>query len=168
MKKNDGFSNYDGPPVCRFGPGGDFVTDWPVGTTGKVSNTSRRPIGSVLKAIAKMLDVVITEELLNSSTIEKINLAINGKSEISNMENELDLDKSDESNASPVSGPKAHRQLQEEPMLFDNASGVSEPFGHKPNHGVRTHRRAKRKKTSFGQPWQGSLFEPYSQSSKVA
>lgn len=164
MKKNNGFSNYDGPPVCRFGPGGDFVTDWP----GKVSNVSRRPIGSVLKAIAKMLDVVITEELLKSSTIEKINLAINGSNLTIDSENEIDINKSDESNASPVSGPKAHRQLQKEPMLFDNAAGIGGPVGHKPNHSVRTHRRAKRKKAAFSQPWQGSLFESYSQSSKVA
>ena len=48
MKKNNRFSNYDGPPVCRFGPGGDFVTDWPVGATGKVLNTSHRDRKSVV------------------------------------------------------------------------------------------------------------------------
>jgi|GEM_PF-3566838 len=175
MDKNERFYSDPNLPICRFGPGGDFVTDWPVGTAGKVSKASRRPIGTVLKAIAKMLDAVITEELLNSSTIEKINLAINGeseisnfKSQISNMENKIDVNKSDESNASTTAGIEAGGQLQTQPMLFDNASGTGTIAGNKQNIHIRTHRRVKRKKTAFSQPWQGSLFESYSQSSKVA
>ncbi len=171
MDKNERFLNDENFPVCRFGPGGDFVTDWPY----TVPKKPRRPIASLLKTIAKMLDVVITEELLNSSTIEKINLAINGefeisnlKSQISNMENEIDVNKSDESNAPATSGIKTGGQLQAQPMLFDNASGIVRPAGHKPNNGVRAHRRVKRKRTAFSQPWQGSLFESYPQSAKVA
>jgi hypothetical protein len=164
MDKNERFLNEENFPVCRFGPGGDFVTDWPY----TVSKKLRRPIASLLKTIAKMLDAVITEELLNSSTLEKINLAINGSNLTIDSENEIDADKSDESNAPAASGIKAGGQLQTQPMLFDNASGIGGPAGHKPNHSVRAHRRVKRKRTAFSQPWQGSLFESYPQSAKVA
>ena len=122
MDKNKRFNNDKNFPVCRFGPGGDFVEDyWPDKTESKVS---RQPIGSVLKAIGKMLDAVIAEELLQNSTIEKINLAINGAQLTADLENEIDIDKSVESDAPPVAGLEADRQLQKEPLLFDNASGV--------------------------------------------
>ena len=174
MDKNKRFSNDENFPVCRFGPGGDFVQDyWP---DKKASKASRQPIGSLLKAIAKMLDVVITEELLQSSTIEKINLAINGAQLTADLENEIDINKSvygeqgrtNESDASPVTGLEANQHLQKEPMLFDNASGTGAVAGHKPTDGIRARRGTKRKRTAFSAPWQGSLFEPYAQSTKVA
>jgi hypothetical protein len=172
MDKNKRFYNEDDTPVCRFGPGGDFFTDWP---DKKVSKVSRQPIGSVLKAIAKMLDTVITEELLQNSTLEKINLAVNGeseisnfKSQISNMEDKIDTDKSIEPDAPTITGPEADRQLPKEPMLFDNASGTIAGTGHKSNNSIRAHRRPKRKRIAFGTIRQGSLFEPHQESSKVA
>ena len=164
MNKNNRFNDEDFP-ICRFGPGGDFVTDWPYKVESKAS---RQPIGSALKAIAKMLDTVITEELLQSSTIEKINLAINGELLTADLEDEIDINKSNESDAPPVSSSETNRQLQKEPMLFDNASGAGGIIGHKQNHSIRTCRRPKRKKIAFGQSWQGSLFEPHDQSTKVA
>jgi hypothetical protein len=164
MDKNERFENEENFPVCRFGPGGDFVTDWPY----TVQKKPRRPISSLLKTIAKMLDAVITEELLNSSTIEKINLAINDTKLTADLENKIDLNKSDESNAPAASGIEVGGQLQTQQMLFDNASGTVRSAGHKPNHSVRAHRRIKRKRTAFSQPWQGSLFESYPQSAKVA
>jgi hypothetical protein len=173
MDKNKRFYNDDDTPVCRFGPGGDFFTDWP---DKKVSKVSRQPIGSVLKAIAKMLDTVITEELLQNSTLEKINLAVNGTLLSTDTEDKIDIDKSiygeqsrtNEPDASAITGPEADRQLPKEPMLFDNASGTVAGTGHKSNNSIRAHRRPKRKRIAFGTIRQGSLFEPHPESSKVA
>jgi len=165
MDKNKRFYNEDNTPVCRFGPGGDFFTDWP---DKKISKVSRQPIGSVLKAIAKMLDTVITEELLQNSTLEKINLAVNGALLSTNMEDKIDVNKSNEPDAPTITGPEADRQLPKEPMLFDNASGTIAGTGHKSNNSIRAHRRPKRKRIAFGTIRQGSLFEPHQESSKVA
>ena len=165
MDKNKRFYNDDDIPVCRFGPGGDFFTDWPDKKTSKVS---RQPIGSVLKAIAKMLDKVITSELLQDSVIEKINLAVNGESEISNMEDKIGTDKSIEPDAPAIAGLEANRKLPKEPMLFDNASGAGTIVRNKQNNSPRTCRRLKRKRITFGTIRQGSLFEPHPESSKVA
>lgn len=164
MDRSNSFYNED-TPICRFGPGGDYTTDWP---SEKTSKFARRPIGLVLKAIAKMLDTAITAELLQDSTIEKINLAIKNADLTINMEDEIDINKPDKSNAPPAPDTDADRKLSEEPMLFDNGTGVGQPAGHKQNNGVRPHRRAKRKRPAHSQSWQGSLFEPYPQSSKVA
>jgi hypothetical protein len=163
MDKFNSFYNED-IPVCRFGPGGDFFTDWPT----RVTKDSRQSLGSILTAIAKMLDTVITSKLLQDPVIEKINLAVNGAELTANMEDTIDVNKSDELDASAAPGIETHRKLSEEQMLFDNASGVGTIAGHKQNHGIRAHRRPKRKRTSFGTVRQGSLFEPYPESSKVA
>jgi len=163
MDKFNNFYNED-MPICRFGPGGDFFTDWPA----RVTKDSRRPIGSILAAITKMLDATITAELLQDSTIEKINLAVNGTELTANTENEFDINKSDEPDTSAAPGAQAGRKSSAEPMLFGNASGAGDIAGYKQNHGFRAHRRPKRKRPSFGTVRQGSLFEPYPQSSKVA
>lgn len=151
-------------PVCRFGPGGDFVQDWPAGA----AKDSRQPISSILAVIAKMLDTAITTELLQNSTIEKINLAIKNADLTVNMEDEIDVNKSDKPDAQTTPGTQTGRKLSEEPMLFDNDTGVVPVAGYKQNNCIRAHRRPKRKRTSFGASRQGSLFEPYPESSKVA
>ena len=107
-------------------------------------------------------------EVLQNSTLEKINLAINGAQLTADLENEIDIDKSIEFDAPSVAGLEADRQLQKEPLLFDNASGTGAIAGHKPADGIRARRGSKRKRSAFGTPWQGSLFEPYPQSAKVA
>ena len=167
MNKNSRFSNYDGFPLCRFGPGGDFVTNWPAGKS-KVSKASRRPIGTALNAIAKMLDTVIAEELLHNSTIEKINSAIHNAELNISMEDKSENDKSNGFNASSVSGLEAGGQLQTQPMLFDNSSGTGANIRNKQNFRIRAGRKSKRKSAAFSRSWQGSLFESHDQSAKVA
>jgi len=161
MNNEKRFSSDNDWPICRFGPGGNFINDWPYR---KTSKASRQPIGSVLKTIATMLDDVITEELLHSSTIEKISLAIQN----ADMEEKIDNDKSDKFDASPIAGTEANRMLQKEPMLFDNISGACGPTGYKSANSIRAYRRSKRKRPAFGQTWQGSLFDSHEQSAKVA
>jgi len=168
MEKKNGFLNDENLPLCRFGPGGQYVTNWP-GTAGnETSNASKRPISSVLNAISKMLDNVVSRELMQNSTVDKIYSAIQNSQLPDNLEYEIEFDKPNNINASSASGFEAGQQFQTQQMLFDNASGACQSFGHKPNNSVRAHHRPKRKRPAFGKPWQGSLFEPYQQSVKVA
>jgi hypothetical protein len=164
MENRNGFLNDGNVPLCRFGPGGGYVTNWPA----RVSKASKKPISSVLDTLAKMLDTVINEELLQNSTLLKINNAIQNAQLTDFTEDEVEYDKSNDVNTPSVSGFETGGQLQAQQMLFDNASGVSKPAGHKQNHSIRAHRRLKRKGSSFSRPWQGSLFESYQQSVKVA
>jgi len=161
MDERNSFSRM---PLCRFGPGGSYVNDWPA----RVSKTSSKPIGSVLDAISKMLDTVINEELMQNSTLEKINTAIQNAQLTDLTEDEIEYYKSNDNNAQTVSGSETGGQLTAEPMLFDNYAGVGQHSGNKQNNSIRTHRRIKRKRTAFSRTWQGTLFEPYVQSVKVA
>jgi hypothetical protein len=165
MENRNGFLNEANPPLCRFGPGGSYVTNWPAGT----SVASKKPIASVLDTISKMLDTVINEELLQNSTVEKIHAAIQNAQLPDFMEDEIEFDKSNDVNATTVSGLKTGGQFKKlQPMLFDYASGTCEHSGNKQNNSIRAHRRLKRKRPAFSRPWQGTLFEPYIQSVKVA
>ncbi len=164
MESRNGFLNDGNAPLCRFGPGGDYVKDWPTGTY----KAQQKPIGSVLSTIAKMLDTVIDEELMQNSTIAKIHSAIQNSKLPDLTEYEIEYEKSNDVNASSVSGVKISEQFSAEPMLFDNAAGAFGHSGNKQNDSVRAHRKPKRKRASFGRVWQGSLFDAHQQSAKVA
>jgi hypothetical protein len=164
MESRNGFLNDGNAPLCRFGPGGDYVKNWPAGTY----KAKQRPIGSVLDTIAKMLDTVISDELMANSTIEKIHSAIQNAQLSDSMEYEIEYEKSNHVNAAAVTGAKISEQFTAEPMLFDNAAGAFGHSGNKQNNGVRAHRKLKRKRPAFGRDWQGSLFDAHQQSVKVA
>ncbi len=164
MENRNGFLNDDNAPLCRFGPGGDYVTNWPAGTY----KPRQKPIASVLGTIAKMLDTAIDQELLAGKTVAKIYSAIQNAQLSDCMEYEVEYEKSNHVNAATAAGVKISKQLQTEPMLFDNNAGACGHSGNKQNHGIRTHRRLKRKRPAFGSAWQGSLFDAHQQSVKVA
>ena len=163
MDKFNRYFDENDIPVCRFGPGGDFVADWP-----PREKFPTDPISKILETIAKIIGTVITPELLQRSNADKINFALIDAEQILNTEDKIDFNQSDESDTKTVTSAQADRKLPQEPMLFDNDTGTGSIAGHKQNHGIRAHRRPKRKRTSFGTIRQGSLFEPYPQSSKVA
>ena len=150
-------------PVCRFGPGGDFVADWP-----PREKLSADPISKVLETIAKIIGTVITPELLQRSNADRISIALTDIEQAENMEDKIDFNQSDKSDTKTVTSAQADRKLPQEPMLFDNNTGAGAIAGHKQNNSIRAHRRPKRKRVSFRTIRQGSLFEPYPQSSKVA
>lgn len=164
MENRNGFLNDDSVPLCRFGPGGDYVSNWPAGSY----KTQQRPIASLLGTIAKMLDTVIDEELMSNATVEKIHSAIQNAQLSDSLEYEIEYEKPNHDNTATNAGVKISQQLQTEPMLFDNNAGACGHTWHKPHHSLRTHRRLKRKRPAFSRNWQGSLFDAHQQSIKVA
>ena len=161
-------------PVCRFGPGGDFVADWPprkklsADTTLHSTLRSTSPISKVLETIAKIIGTVIAPELLQRNNADKISIALTDIQQAENMEDKIDFNQSDKPDAQTVTSAQAYRKLPQEPMLFDNNTGAGTVAGHKQNNSIRAHRRPKRKRVSFGTIRQGSLFNLDSKSSKVA
>ena len=162
MDKFDSYNNDEKFPVCRFGPGGEFCEDWPMGVIG-VSN----PLGKVLGAIAKIIGVVTDGLAAGKNECENA-LVLPDAGQILNMEDEFGTDMSDASVAAANAVAKADRKLAQDPMLFDNHTGTGNIAGHKSNNRIRARRGAKRKRPSFGTVWQGSLFEHYGQSTQVA
>jgi hypothetical protein len=162
MKNFDNYNDDEKFPVCRFGPGGEYCDDWPVGAVG-VSD----PLGKVLGAIAKIIGAV-TDELTAGKNESENGLVLPDAGQILYMEDDFGTIMSDSSDTSTNAVAKADRKLACEPMLFDNHTGTGDIAGNKSNNRVRARRGAKRKRASFRTVWQGSLFEPHSQSAQVA
>lgn len=162
MDKFENYSDDKNYPLCRFGPGGSFVSDWPAGQT-----RTSDPIGKVLQTIAKFIGTV-TDELLTKDETAQNGFCLPEAIQLTDMEDEIDFSQSDKPDAQTAANAKTDRKLSKEKLLFDNDTGISKPAGNKQNHGVRTCRRAKRKRPSFSTVWQGSLFEPYIQSPTTA
>ena len=70
MKRNE--SNV---PLCRFGPGGDFVEDWPERAPEPVEPAAD-PLRKVLSTIARMIGATLAPELITE--VESANIVLTG------------------------------------------------------------------------------------------
>ena len=154
-------------PICRFGPGGDYVDDWPL----KIDYTPQidaGPIGKLLEHIACFMGVNV--EGLNdipngSETIELSTKQVKNKDDIKEPSHEPAM----ASNAQTNTNSANHSRYTEQPTLFYDSRPTRKSAGQKPKHSLRARRRTKRKRSSCqGSSWQGSLFETGPQSTKVA
>ncbi len=150
-------------PVCKFGPGGDYVTYWPKKKT--CSSESPGSVGKVLSSIAELLGISILPEMLKNSPPDS-NLQA-GDYDIK-MEERKSAAQSSFTDAKTAAGSSHSLGLSKEPMLFDNPSGVSAKTSSKQNYHIRTRRRVTRKRPAFIAPWQGTLFETNPTGTRVA
>lgn len=144
-------------PLCKFGPGGDFVAAWEPEPSER-PDVLARLLGSAVEAFAAAFglkrpgaDVPLSSNFCpNEPTVrhrEKPNDAI---------ENSTACDSTDatsvpaSANGSPFSG---------EPLLFPDLGRNGFRTKHKPKHRVRASRRVAKKGPAFRKPKQGSLFE---------
>jgi len=144
-------------PLCKFGPGGDFVAAWQPEPSERLE-TLARLIGSAVEALAEAFGLKRTGEDLplsnnfcpNEPTVchtEKLNDAI---------ENPTARDSTD---AASAPAPANGSPFPGEPLLFPDLGRNGIRIKHQPKHRVRAPRRAPKKETAFRIPKQGSLFE---------
>jgi hypothetical protein len=148
-----------GAPLCKFGPGGDYVDEW---DTSHVSGPLQKEshLGQVLTVIAELIGATVQPEILT-----EIACALPVEAEI-----EKPLPKTLSFQEKTADGAKhtnhtqatrnasAGRKLSKEPMLFSDDWGAGGGAKHQPNHRIRTHRRASRKRTAGSVNGQGTLF----------
>lgn len=164
-------------PVCKFGPGGDFVSFWPPESSPDARH-SPGSLADLLGTISELMNAMLGTNrrsglpgFSSASTNtyhptgetfclkEKLEYAVkNSKAE------------NDAGSAHPATDAviKSNRLLSTEPMLFADACGAGLRIGHKPKHRIRTYRRTSKKRPAFGLPGQGSLFETDFESAKSA
>ena len=161
MKQNR-FGNFklgSDEPVCKFGPGGDFVTEWPARK--KVPKQKENPLGEVLTTIAEILGTTIRPELLTAADghwdigINKLFKGSPFTEETSGADN-----KSNRNDQSASTGSiKSNSNVRAEPLLFADDRRAGRKVKRKPNYRIRTHRRTSKKRTSAQLEGQGTLFE---------
>jgi hypothetical protein len=166
----DNHFNKQNEPVCRFGPGGDFVSFWP-----KQHSTSRKPVPNSLALLLERLAKIINTKLSpdfdasadspkNTPQPQTLTLPEKG-----NLKYEVKHAKSEKPvNTAPTPGINSNCDLQVQPMLFPDDRRVSISTGHKPKHRIRTYRRTAKKKAPVQLPGQGSLFEADFRCAKTA
>lgn len=156
-------------PLCRFGPGGDYEVTWQPEPEEvfEMSNRTLRLLSAVLEVLAVVLGFKNTD-----AAVEWRNAARRGGI--------IDFDRERMKNAAENSTCRntAHAPavavaddggaISGEQMLFPyvGRDGVgTEP---KPKHGIRTYRRAAKKRSAVRFAKQGSLFEAQLKSAKTA
>ena len=170
MDVNQFYGNGSDGPVCRFGPGGDYVYDWPA----KSAQTPARqpnPLNKVLAAIADLMGTTVSGELMiqtqmpvyiaADSTTKQDDTDIEGPTNHSINQKESSAgDKPNRTNyAASIADPTGGSEVRAEPMLFGDDCGISRGPKRKPHHRIRAHRRAAKKRPGYSLKGQGTLFE---------
>ena len=162
MVANSPFSNEKNRPLCRFGPGGDFVSDWPAEALCQ-EQIGIGSLGKTLSRITEIIGAVIVPELIGQRKEANILLGNNFKESIESVHYT-----SGDNHAETTANAGANQTVSREPTLFGDDTGVSSPVRRKPNNRIRARRSVKKKSSASSCPWQGTLFETYNQSSQVA
>ena len=149
-----------GGPVCKFGPGGDFVTVWQPRPS-KSSGPSNYLV-KLLTSTVEMVVILLGLERSSPSVCSKSarycsECIVRQKEEVRNAVRNKKVHDTIEPAATTVA--EADRSFSREPMLFPNDNGIGIRIKHKPKHRVRTYRRTAKKRLALVPSEQGSLFE---------
>jgi len=155
MDRRNLWADINSDPLCKFGPGGDFVKDWSVGRV-KLTETDKNPVSTILAMIAGMLGTAVRAEILmEEAEPEKTGNCDFGKEKTSGAGKQRNIPNHTEA----ARRAKADSELRKEPMLFSDDRGIGTTVGHKPKYRIRTCRRSSRKGASDSVKGQGTLFE---------
>lgn len=161
----DRFNRKMDVPLCKFGPGGDFTSQYDSEKPAESPAGGISPLGKVLNLIAEVIGAAVQPEILTeiACALPPVDLQINADSLLSSQENcpddQTSLLGQFTSKPQATSSLTANRSLTGQPMLFSNDWRISPGPQHKPGHRIRTHRRTARKKDAHAVHRQGSLFE---------
>jgi hypothetical protein len=132
-------------PVCRFGPGGDFISVWPP--------QSQPHKAQPAKLLTRLNEIIAA--LLNLSSKENLDYVV-------------------ESNAgkpaysSPTTTLKGDSRFSGRPLLFPDDCRIGLTARNKPKHHIRAYRRTAKKRPAIAFAGHGSLFESNFKSTKTA
>ena len=157
-------------PICRFGPGGDFISVWPQEPTALPKLPTNR-LTKLLASISEIITVLIGPEvddaLAESMDIHHPTGLILRQKE--KLEYEIETGETDKSAyTTPITDIKNDSRISGEPMLFSDDSRISIRIGHKPKHRIRAYRRAAKKRPAPSLSGQSSLFEVDFKSARTA
>jgi hypothetical protein len=137
--------NKQSEPVCRFGPGGDFVSVWP-------------PQSQLLKKQPVNL----------LSRLNEIIASLIGSTSKENLEYVVETSAGKPAYSSPTAVIKSDSRFSGRSLLFPDDCRIGLAAGHKSKHHIRAYRRTAKKRPAIAFASHGSLFEPDFKSAKTA
>jgi hypothetical protein len=154
-------------PLCKFGPGGDFVSVWQPETPGpcEQSNYLKKLSISIFEVAAILLGFKLTKPL---------NLLINasGSPALHNNEEMKNAFKFNRvhrtTNPAPTPVAQDDSRLPSEPMLFPDFGRNGIRIRHQPKHRIRTYRRTAKKRPAMRFAKQSTLFEDKFKCARIA
>jgi hypothetical protein len=160
----------DNPPLCRFGPGGDFTSDWFAESAGPAPSSNNRLdkiLASLSEIIAAMLGTGPDDYTVKSEKHPPpAKHIIFPNSGLKHADKTIEPDKT----ADPAPAPVANdgSSLPDQQMLFPDDGGDSRRASNKPKYRIRTYRKASKKKALVSLFGQGSLFDDNLKSARTA
>jgi hypothetical protein len=147
-------------PLCKFGPGGDFIAVWQPELT--QTNTLPRPLAGVFAGVAEIVSAIIGwnrgsdpvgaggasgGDMLVSRYEEKIANAVESRETCNTVD------------PSPASAFEDGGVLSGEPMLFPDLGRDGVRIEPKPKHRVRARQRVAKERSALRLAQQGTLFD---------
>lgn len=144
-------------PLCRFGPGGDFVSYWPKGSGESYPQSYESNLTKIIERLSQIISGVI-----QSRPDVKVTFADAEATILQKTQNERTIiakpKNKKQSHSATNSASLSDKKVSGQQLLFADDWGAGERAGHKPKHNVRAHRRASKKRVSFKWHRQSSLF----------
>ena len=161
--------NKQGGPICKFGPGGDFIATWQpeLSEFSEVSNSVVKLLISIVEALAVLIglkrlgfntplrNAFYSDELTECHKEEVINVFNNRKTEHA----------VDSTSTATVENDSS---FPGESLLFPNFSRDGNRIKHKSKYNIRTYSRTAKKRSALRLSEQGSLFESQFRSAQTA
>jgi hypothetical protein len=160
----------DNPPLCRFGPGGDFTSDWLTQSAGHAPSSNNRLnkiLASLNEIIAAMLGAELDDHAVKNEKYQlEAKRIIFPNGELKHADKNIDPDKTPD----PATVPTVNdgSSLPDQQMLFPDDGGDSRRAPNKPKYRIRTYRKASKKKALVSFFGQGSLFDDNLKSARTA
>ena len=145
-------------PLCKFGPGGDFVAVWEPKPS-ECTEVLARLFSSAVEALAAAFGLKrATPAIRPPKGVAWTNEQTDYHMEKPKDAIEISTTR-DSTDAASTPAPTNDRQFSAEPLLFPDLVRNGIRIKHKPKHRIRTSHRASKKGAAFRIPKQGSLFE---------
>jgi hypothetical protein len=149
--------NFSDIPLCRFGPGGDFVSYWPKGSGESYPELHENKLTKIIERLNRIISGIIQ----NQPDVQ-VNFCGTEATILQKMQDERKII------AKPTIKKQAHtptnpaslsdKKISGQQFLFADDWGAGERAGHKQKHDIRAHRGASKKRVSFKWHREGSLF----------
>jgi len=122
------FEMFGNEPVCKFGPGGDYIRQWPgkVVDNADLATAAQNPLRKVLASLADIIGTTLDIASLAGMGVEGPGPVVDCRTiHETRQENHVAADNESRTGYAKTTGDvKAHPAVRAEPLLFADDSGA--------------------------------------------